>query len=138
MNDVWQRILRDWALIMDKKKVLIVDDEQDLLQTMDERLRAAGYDVTTAADGVSAISVAQQEKPDLILLDIGLPAGDGFSVIRRIKSLTPIALTPIFIITALDALANEERSLEAGAKAFFQKPVDIDELLAAIERTLQP
>jgi len=122
---------------MDKKKILIVDDEQDLLQTMNERLRANGYEVATAADGVSAISVAQREKPDLILLDIGLPAGDGFSVIRRVKSLGPIALTPIIVITALEALTNKERALEAGAKAFFQKPIDIEALLAAIEKTLQ-
>ncbi len=122
---------------MDKKKILIVDDEQDLLEIMNERLRASGYEVATAADGVSAISVAQREKPDLILLDIGLPAGDGFSVIRRVKSLGPIALTPIIVITALDAFTNKERALEAGAKAFFQKPIDIDGLLAAIEKALQ-
>ena len=71
------------------------------------------------------------------LLDIGLPAGDGFSVIRRVKSLGPIALTPIIVITALDAFTNKERALEAGAKAFFQKPIDIDGLLAAIEKALQ-
>ena len=122
---------------MDKKKILIVDDEQDLLEIMNERLRASGYQVATAGDGVSAISVAQREKPDLILLDIGLPAGDGFSVIRRVKSLGPIALTPIIVITALDALTNKERALEAGAKAFFQKPIDIDGLLAAIEEALK-
>lgn len=122
---------------MDKKKVLIIDDEQDLLQIMNERLRASGYEVATATDGVSAISTALREKPDLILLDIGLPAGDGFTVIRRVKSLAPISLTPIIVITALDALANKERALEAGAKAFLQKPIDTDELLCAIEKALQ-
>ncbi len=122
---------------MDKKKILIVDDEKDLLETLSARLKANGYDVTVALDGVRAVSVAQAEKPDLILLDIGLPAGDGYSVMERISFITPLAMTPIIVITALDPVANRQRVLQAGAKAFFLKPVDTDKLLDAIKKALQ-
>ena len=122
---------------MDKKKILIVDDEKDLLETLSARLKANGYDVTVALDGVRAVSVAQAEKPDLILLEIGLPAGDGYSVMERISFLTPLAMTPIIVITALDPVANRQRVLQAGAKAFFLKPVDTDKLLDAIKKALQ-
>lgn len=122
---------------MDKKKILIVDDEKDILETLSARLKANGYDVTVALDGVRAVSVAQAEKPDLILLDIGLPAGDGYSVMERISFITPLAMTPIIVITALDPVANRQRVLQAGAKAFFLKPVDTDKLLDAIKKALE-
>lgn len=119
---------------MNGKKILIVDDDKDLLRGLTFRLRANGYETVIATDGYSAISVAQKEKPDLIILDIGLPAGDGFIVMERLRNHPSLALIPIIILTARDSQINKERALKAGAVAFFQKPADNDKLLAAIKK----
>jgi len=80
--------------------------------------------------------IARQEKPDLILLDIGLPAGNGIVVMERITSVSTIALTPIIIITATDSEAIKKSAFENGAVAYFQKPFDFDKLLEAIQKAL--
>ncbi len=121
---------------MDKKKILIVDDDEDLLMGLRVRLRAHNYVTVVAADSVSAISQAKNEAPDLILLDLGLPAGDGFIVMERLSNIDSLASVPIIVLSARDPQATKERALKAGAKAFFQKPADNDELLAAIRKAL--
>lgn len=121
---------------MAKQKILIVDDDRDLILALAVRLRGKGYDVVSASDGVSALATARKETPDLVLLDLGLPAGDGFVVLERMRSLIPLAATPIIVLSARDAASNKERVLKLGAVAFFQKPPDNDELLSAIRRNL--
>ncbi len=120
---------------MDKKKILIVDDDPELRRGLNIRLRANHYDTAYAFDGITAISMARKEKPDLILLDLGLPAGDGFTVMERLQK-SDLACIPVIVITARGSMRNWERALEAGAVAFFQKPVDNLELLTAMERAL--
>ncbi len=122
---------------MEKKKILIVDDDEDLLKGLRVRLRAQNYAIVFATDAVSAISQAKNEKPDLILLDLGLPAGDGFLVMERLNNVDSLASIPIIVLSARDPQANKERALKAGAKEFFQKPADNDELLAAVKTTLE-
>jgi DNA-binding response OmpR family regulator len=90
-----------------------------------------------ATDAVSAISQAKNEKPDLILLDLGLPAGDGFKVMERLSNVDSLATIPVIVLSARDQQVNKEKSLKAGAKAFFQKPADKVELLASIRRVLE-
>lgn len=121
---------------MEKKKILIVDDDEDLLKGLRVRLRAQNYATVFATDAVSAISQAKNENPDLILLDLGLPAGDGFLVMERLNNVDSLSSIPVIVLSARDAQANKERALKAGAKAFFQKPVDNDELLDALRTTL--
>jgi two-component system OmpR family response regulator len=121
---------------MSGQKVLIVDDDKDMLRGMNIRLKANGYNVVFAADAISAISVARKEEPDTIILDIGLPGGDGFTVMERLKSLLPVAYIPIIILTARDVSGNQERAINAGAYAFLQKPVDNDVLLETIQNAL--
>jgi DNA-binding response OmpR family regulator len=118
------------------KKILLVDDDKDLVYGMKVWLRANGYHVFFALDGPTAITLAQEEKPDLILLDIGLPGGDGYLTMTRMQSHLPLAHVPVIIMTAGDASIHEDRALSAGADAFFQKPIDNQQLLAAIYRTL--
>lgn len=118
------------------KKILLVDDDKDLLYGMKVWLRANGYHVFFAADAMSAITTAQAERPDLILLDIGLPGGDGYLIMARLRSLMPLAHIPILVITARDAMTHEKKALEAGAEGFFQKPFDNRLLLAAIQKAL--
>jgi DNA-binding response OmpR family regulator len=100
------------------------------------RLRANNYETAFAGDAVMALSIAKKEAPDLILLDLGLPGGDGFLVLDRMKNIASLACTPVIVISARDPATNEKRALEAGAEAFFQKPVDNEALMAAIQQAL--
>jgi two-component system KDP operon response regulator KdpE len=121
---------------MEQRKILIVEDEKDCLLTLAAELRTAGYKVVSAIDAVGAVMMAVQEKPDLILLDIGLPAGSGIVVMKRISSISAIAATPIIIITASDSVETKMQAFGNGAAAYFQKPFDFDELLEAIQKAL--
>ena len=122
---------------MNKPKILIVDDDPDLRKGLNLRLRANHYETAYAADGFSAIAMAQKEKPDLIILDIGLPAGDGFVVLNRLQQSASLSVIPVVVLTARDPAANRERTLKAGAIAFLQKPADNNELLEVVRNALQ-
>jgi DNA-binding response OmpR family regulator len=121
---------------MRNKKILIVDDDPDVLQGMHLRLKANQYDICLAVDTFSGVAEAQRSEPDLILLDLGLPAGGGFMVMERLKMIPSLAFIPIIVVSARHGLANQKRAFDAGAKAFLQKPVDDNELLAVIRQTL--
>jgi DNA-binding response OmpR family regulator len=100
------------------------------------RLRANHYDTVNAVDGYSAIAQAYKERPDLIILDLGLPAGDGFVVLDRLQKDDKLSSIPVIVLTARDPQGSERRALQAGASAFFQKPADNTELLEVIRATL--
>ena len=121
---------------MSNKKILIVDDDPDVRHGMHIRLKANHYDTFFAADALSSVAEARKQEPDLIILDLGLPAGDGFVVMERLKHVPSLALIPIIVVSARDARANRERAIKEGAMAFLQKPVDNAELLAVIRRAL--
>ena len=121
---------------MANKKILIVEDDRDIRLGYHIRLKANNYDTFFAADSVSSMTEARKHQPDLIILDLGLPAGDGFLVMERLKSNTYLAAIPVIVVTGRDPFANRERALRAGAKAFLQKPVNNYELLAVIQRCL--
>lgn len=121
---------------MAKKKILIVDDNEDVAKGLRVLFRAHDYATILASDAVAAISQAKNEKPDLIVLDLGLPAGDGYVVMERLNNIESLASIPVIVFTARDAAAHKERSIQAGAKAFFQKPVESDVLLTAIQQVL--
>jgi DNA-binding response OmpR family regulator len=119
-----------------RHKILVVDDDADLVRALRLRLRANDYDIATAGDGYTAIATAQKERPDLIILDLGLPAGDGFSVLDRLQKSDPLSAVPVIVLSARDPQANEEKALRAGAAAYFQKPADNEELLSVIQTNL--
>jgi DNA-binding response OmpR family regulator len=118
-------------------KILIVDDDPDLRQALRLRLRANHYETVNAADGYSAIAQAYKEHPDLIILDLGLPAGDGYVVLERLQNDDKLSTIPVVVLTARDPQSSEQRALRAGAAAFFQKPADNGELLEVIRATLR-
>ena len=122
---------------MQSHKILIVDDDPDLRQALRLRLRANSYDTVNAADGYSAIAAAYKEHPDLIILDLGLPAGNGFIVLDRLQKDDKLSTIPVIVLTARDPQSSEKQSLAAGASAFFQKPADNNELLEVIRATLR-
>lgn len=122
--------------MMDRRKILIVDDDPDLRRGLNLRLRANQFETVYATDGFTAMAMAQKERPDLIILDIGLPAGDGFVVLDRLQQAANLSTIPVIVLTAHDPQGNRERILKAGATAFFQKPADNAELLEAIHAAL--
>jgi len=121
---------------MRKPKILVVDDDPDLVKALRLRLRANNCEVVTVSDGYSVIGAAQKEHPDVIILDLGLPAGDGFVVLERLQNSDALSGIPVIVLTARDPQGNEERALKAGAAAFFQKPVDNEELMNVIRVSL--
>jgi DNA-binding response OmpR family regulator len=121
---------------MSQKKILIVDDDPDVRLGLHIRLKANDYEVIFAADGMASIAEARKHMPDLIILDLGLPAGDGFSVMERLKANDRLSLIPVIVLSARDRSANMDRALKAGAKAFLQKPVDNAQLLSVIHKVL--
>jgi len=121
---------------MANSKIMIVDDDPDLRQALRLRLRANHYDTVNAGDGYTAIAQAYKEQPDLIILDLGLPAGDGFVVLDRLQKDDKLSAIPVIVLTARDPQSSEQRALRVGAVAFFQKPADNTELLDVIRATL--
>jgi DNA-binding response OmpR family regulator len=121
---------------MEKSKILIVDDDPDLRRALNICLRADHYDTVQVSDGYCAISVTQKEQPNLIILDLGLPAGDGHAVLERLQDSDTLSSIPVIVLTARDPHSDEQKTLQAGATAFSQKPADNCELLDVIRATL--
>lgn len=122
---------------MIKTKVLIVEDDEDLRFGLTLRLQAAGYSVVHAQDGVSAVSVARQERPDVVLLDIGLPGGDGLTVLERYAKLPAVSDIPVVVLTGRDPRSAEPAARRFNIAAFLQKPPDNQLLLEAIENAMR-
>ena len=121
---------------MSQADILVVDDDPDMRRALQIRLRANGYDVHYAANGAGAISEARKHRPDLIVLDLGIPDGDGFVVLDILKTNFNLSSIPVIVLSGRDRRANEERVLNAGAKAFLQKPVQSNEFLAVVWQAL--
>src|ERR1700730_10344362 len=119
-----------------RAKIMVVDDDADLRQALSLRLRANNFDTVNVCDGYSAIAMAQKEKPHLIILDLGLPAGAGFAVLKYLQDCPALSVIPVIILTARDREGNQRRTFESGAFAFFQKPADNRELLEVISAKL--
>lgn len=130
---------------MNRKRILVVDDNEVIVKTLSTKLQSAGYDVLKALDGSEAVSAARKQKPDLILLDISFPPDvahgggvpwDGFLIIDWLHRMDEAKTTPIIVISGGDPAKYQERSVQAGAVAYFRKPVDNEKLLATIHSTL--
>lgn len=121
---------------MKMSKILLIDDDSDLLRLLRRKLLAAGFEVALAQDGFSAVRVARKEAPDVVVLDLGLPAGSGFEVMERMRQNMELNHIPIVVLTGRDE-GFEERTREAGAVAFLRKPVDPDRLIGQLESILR-
>lgn len=118
----------------DKKKILIVDDEQHIIDILVYNLKKEGYATIEANDGITAINMALEERPDLILLDIMLPKLDGLSVCKRIKNSLNV---PILMLTAKDGEIDKILGLELGADDYITKPFSVRELMARVKANLR-
>ncbi len=126
------------------RKILVVDDNTIVLKAFELKLKALGFKVFTAIDGSGAVSIARQERPDLIVLDINFPPEvgstglqwDGFNIMEWMRRFREVAEIPVIIITSGDPARYKSRALAAGASGFFQKPINHEEFLLAVRRIL--
>jgi DNA-binding response OmpR family regulator len=117
---------------LSNKKILIIEDDADVRLGYNVLLKANHYDTFFAADAMGAITEARKCLPDVIVLDLGLPAGDGFVVLERLRANMQLQMVPVIVVSGRDLPVNKERVLLLGAKAFIQKPWNDSELLALI------
>lgn len=121
----------------EKIKVLLVDDEADLIETLRYRLETAGYDLISGSDGLAGVAKAELEKPDIVLLDIMMPRMDGYQACRAIKHNKATRHIPVVLISAKAGDVDEKKWKEAGADGYISKPFDGKDLLAVLERYLK-
>lgn len=112
--------------------VLVVEDDRDVREGLVARLRAHDYVVVVAEDGVGALMAARKYKPQVVLLDLGLPCGGGMNVLRRMKEIDGLSDTPVVVLSARDSGEAAGPALSAGANAYLQKPADETELLEVL------
>jgi two-component system response regulator MprA len=115
-------------------RLLVVEDDRELAHALELELTCAGYAVTLAGDGPEALRVEAETKPDVILLDLGLPTLDGLEVCRRLRA---GSRTPVVVLTARDSVGDRVRGLDAGADDYLVKPFSFDELLARLRSVLR-
>ena len=123
---------------MKKFQVLVVDDEQRILNFLNSKLKASGYEVLTANNGVEALEQVQAQEPDLVVLDILMPKKDGFETLKDLRTFSPV---PVIILSAKGTNADKVKGLSLGADDYLAKPFSPDELIARIEavrRRLSP
>ena len=118
----------------DQKTILVVDDEQPIIDILVYNLEKEGYNVIEANDGITAVDVALEKRPDLMLLDIMLPKLDGLSVCKRIKNSLNV---PILMLTAKDGEIDKILGLELGADDYITKPFSVRELVARVKANLR-
>jgi DNA-binding response OmpR family regulator len=121
---------------MSNKKILIVEDDADVRLGYHVLFKANRYDTFFAKDPISCLSEAHKHRPDLIILDLGLPAGDGFRVIDQLKAAAHLEAIPIIVVSGRDLHTVKARVLLSGAKAYLQKPADNSELLTIISQLI--
>jgi len=117
---------------MSRPKVLVVEDDEDLRRGLTLRVTSLGYEVVSAQDGISAVSVARTERPDVVLLDLGLPGGDGISVLERYANMATLSGIPVVVLTGRDPLVAAPAVSRFNVSAFLRKPADNDQLAGAL------
>ena len=120
-----------------KKRLLIVDDEPNLLRAVDAVLRGAGFETSTARNGREALLSVAQRMPDLIVSDIRMPGMDGYALARRLRSVPNYALIPIVFLSAKDERQDRIEGFRSGVDVYLTKPFEPDELVAVINNLLQ-
>jgi two-component system, cell cycle response regulator DivK len=118
------------------KKVLIVEDNELNMKLFHDLLEAQGYETLETREGLSALSLARQHKPDLILMDIQLPGIDGYEATRRIRAIPAIAKVPIIAVTSYALSGDEAKTREAGCDGYVAKPFSPRQLLAKVREFL--
>jgi len=120
--------------MVNKRHVLIVEDDPELARAINDFLRLSGYETTLVENGLRAVHAAQEKKPAVVIMDVQLPGLSGIDACQRIKGDTRLKDTAVIMLTALCDLQDIQRSLAAGAVCYINKPVDPDRLVAKIQK----
>lgn len=123
---------------MTKKRILVVDDEEDFVEMIKLRLEANGYEVIPAYDGIQGVEFAKRKKPDLILLDIMMPAGGGYLACERLQMYSFTRSIPIIFLTAKNQPDDVAKAYSIGGKYYLTKPYEPELLLETVKRALEP
>jgi two-component system OmpR family response regulator len=118
---------------MSKGKILVVDDEQQIVECVSARLRSFGYEVITAMHGSLATALALEEKPDLIILDINMPEMDGHAVVRALRNSLETGYIPIIFLSARTTEEDYQEAIRNGIERYITKPFTSEELIVAVE-----
>src|SRR6516225_3283793 len=118
------------------KRILVVEDTEDNSQIIRDLLSSVGYELIEAADGAEGVALAQQERPDLILMDIQLPEIDGYEATRRIRDIPELAKVPIIAVTSYALSGDEAKTREAGCDGYVAKPFSPRDPLAKVRQFL--
>jgi len=121
---------------MTKKQILMVDDDRDFLNVLQVRLEGYDFQVSGVTDVMGALQAVEKQAPDLVILDIGLPVGNGILLLRKFRSMDSLKNVPVIVLTARRPNFLREESFKYGATAFFQKPADNEALLSTIRKAL--
>ena len=122
---------------MTKKKILVVDDEKDFVEMIKFRLEANGYEVIAAFDGIQGVAFAKRKKPDLILLDVMMPAGGGYLTCERLHMHPLTRSIPIIFLTAKSQLDDLAKAYSVGGKYYLTKPYEPELLLETVKKALE-
>jgi two-component system alkaline phosphatase synthesis response regulator PhoP len=117
-----------------KAKILLVDDEPDVLEVLSRKLQAAGFLTVTASDGIQGLKKSREEKPDLVLLDIMMPNKDGFTMLRDLQSDKDLRGIPVIMVSAKKEVGSLFEGRNLGATDYLIKPIDFEELLKYIRK----
>lgn len=122
--------------LQERRKVLIVEDDLGLAMALGIRMRYEGFQVVCAKNKAQGMNLAIEERPDAIVLDLGLPDGNGFEIMRVVRNIATTVGIPIFVVSGWNESTNESRAQEFEIERYFVKPVDTGALIAAIHDTL--
>lgn len=122
---------------MSKKRILLIDDETELVKAIEIRLKHAGYEVLTACDGRDGLEKAKSERPDLILLDILMPRMDGYQTLVELKALDKVKSIPVIMLTAESMIDDVSKAADSGADDYVVKPFSHVTLLEKIHKALK-
>jgi len=121
---------------MARKKILVIEDEHDVARVLAARLVGAGYETVIAGDGIQAVQFAHKEKPDLIILDLMLPAGGGLTVLENLEMSAYSLCIPVVVLTGVKNGEYRRKAMERGVNAYIEKPYEPEELLTCIRNLI--
>ncbi len=118
-------------------KILIIEDEADIVKVLTKRLLRHSFKVIVAGEGWKGTELAHKEKPNLIILDLMLPAGDGLTVLKNLKMISRTAYIPVVVLTGKSDEEYKKKVIAEGVEAYLQKPYDVNELISIINEILK-
>ena len=121
-----------------KRRILVIDDDKNVVDLLSSFLREGGYEVISALDPVQGFMAAQKQLPDVVLLDVAMPAGGGLPLLKKLTASNKLRRVPVIVITAATDPGLEPQMKDAGARAFLKKPLERETILSAVGQVLAP